>query len=364
MVEKKYRSVLAAALICVSFLLLIAGCTGSTVLSQDNANKRRQSSKVAPGVKGKKMDTVLNYPTVDKITAFKQLDSYIFDIHYGRKSEPKNLDPAHVEEFIREKIDRSKEPQSFERARNVVDIYDLAAVIDHFDKLLDRSEKDERAVLQSIQSVRLLAEQGDDPTERKAFDYYEYLVKHPASEPPYEPHVEAANSFTRHYSPATLQEVLKREYPKLKEKGKTDYYIDGVAEQVFSLLNGRLPQLVDQINARNSILNIGDLQERIAKLVAIYLGQDDLTSPELERWSAKQLRRLAREGQTEAIISVFRKAADSIKAGGYKEEEAESFLLRAARAVRFFGGELTPEEKALVDEGSEYQIDYLDRDFF
>lgn len=364
MTERNYTSAFAATLAFFAILLPLTGCSGSTVHSQDNANRSRRPAKATPDVKGKKMSAELKYPTVDKITAFRQLDSYIFDIHYGRKSEPKNLDPVHVEEFIREKVDRTKEPQSFERTRNVVDIYDLATVVDHFTKLLVRDEKDERGILQSIQSVRLLAEQGDGNMQKKAFDYYEYLVKHPVSETAYEALVEAASSFSTSYSPATLLDTLKRQYPKLKEKGKTDYYIDGVAEQVFSLMNGRLPQLVDQINARNSILNIAKPEDRIAKLTAIYLSQDDLTSPELERWSARQLRRLSREGQTETIIAVIRKAATAIKAGGFKEEEEESFLLRAARAVRFFGGELSADEKALVAAGSEYQVDYLDRDLF
>lgn len=354
----RYRLSLFAATI-LFLLALLSGCADHAVRSQNNV-----SPTATPGKKGNKMSEELNYKTVDKGTAFKQLDSYIFEIMYGRKSEPKNLDPEHVEEFIREKIDRTRSPQSFERARNVVDVYDLRSVVDHFEKFLDKSEKEENDVLQSLQCVRLLAEQGDADTEKKAFAYYEYLVKHSASEEQYEAFVEAVTSFSSVYSPDTLQAVLKRQHARLKEKGKTDEFLDGVAEQLYTLIHGRLPQLVDQLNAKKRIRADSRPEELITKLVAIYLGQDDLSSPQIERWSARQLRKLDRDGQTATIISVFRKAAVNISSGGFEEEERDALLIRDARAVQYFRAELTDEEKELVKAGSEFQIDYLDRELY
>jgi hypothetical protein len=358
------RKQLLGQVVLTVLATVVLACGPRTVRSYQNDGVPNGVDISTPVPGKKKMSEELGYPTVDQAKANQQLESFVFDIRHGRKVEPRNLDPKHVEEFIRKNIDRSRDPLSFGRIRTVIDFYDLASVKDHFEKLLTRSEKDEREVLQSLESVRIIAEQGDESDEKKAFGYYDYLVRLPASENAYEQFTEAVDSFGPIYSLATLSDVMKKRYAVLKEQGKDDEYVDGVAEQLFTLINGRLPNMTDQIKARANVAGIASTSDRIKKLAMIYLGLDDLASPEFERWSARQLRRLSREGSTGSIIANWRADVSEITASGCDREDEESRQIRDARAVRFFGGKLTDDEKGLVDEASEYQVDYLDRDFY
>lgn len=308
-----------------------------------------------------------NYPTMDKETAQKELESFIFDISYGRKVEPRNLDPADVEEFLRQRLDRSKEPPSFERARQVVDFYDLTPVIDHFEKMLTRSEKDARELLQSVEAVRVLAEQGDAGQQKKALEYHDYLVKNPFAEREFKALTEAVDSFQT-FSPNALTEAMKKQYPILKERGKDHIkgnseamFIDGLAEEIYTLQNSRVPQLLGVLEARRAILNTTSPSEKTEKLTMVYLEQMPVSSP---RWAARQLRREVREGKTGSVIDSLRKSFKAVKAEKYEKEEETSFLLSASRAVRFFGAELKDEEKNLIEHGEIYQIDFLDRDIY
>lgn len=354
---------IAIGTVLLLFVILLLGCGSPNALSQ-NKKAGKDAQKTGRDSGRKKMSEELGYPTVDEGKANSQLESYVFEIRHGRKVEPRNLDPKHVEEFTRKKIDRTREPASFARIRSVIDFYDLAVIKDHFEKLLQRGEKDENQVLQSLESVRIIAEQGSDNDRKNAFGYYEYLVGLPASVDQFEEFTRAADSFGPEYSGAKLTEAMKKQYAVLKEKGKSNEFLDGEAEQLFSLINGRLPQMVEMIGARSRVLAIDRPEERMRKLVMIYLGIDTLTGQDFERWSARQLRRMAREGDPKQVVAVFRGSYDAIKSAGFEKEDDESRRLRVARAIRFFGGELNEEEKARVAEGSEHQVDYLDRDFY
>jgi len=64
------------------------------------------------------------------------------------------------------------------------------------------------------------------------------------------------------------------------------------------------------------------------------------------------------------VIDSLRKSFKAIKDEKYEKEEEISFLLSAARAIRFFGAKLNDEEKILIKNEDEFQIDFLDRDFY
>ena len=347
------------------WLLLFCSCSQTPTNAQNKIKKPAHLNKKMPKAAGKrKMNGELNYPIVSKESAVKELESYIFDIHYGRKTEPRNLDPAHVEEFIRTRLDRSKQSESFARARMVVDFYDLVSVLDYFEDMLKGNEKDAQTFQQSVQIVRILAEKGDSKTRNKAIDYYQNLVKNPLAETEFEELIKAVNSFDGGFSPDALLEEINKTYTELKERGKSDSFIDGQAEELYTLMKSRLPQFLAHLKLREAIANTANPEQKIYALTKLYLGQADAASTELERWAARILRSEARKEQTEVIIKNMRRVSTEIEEAGFEKEEKLAFQARSARAVRFFAGNLTDEEQKLIEQADDYQIDFLDRDFY
>lgn len=339
------------------YVAILSGCSQSHVYSlSSNDNKTPISEK------RRTMNGNLPYQPVDKATAFKELTSYIIEWKYGRKSVPGNLDPVHVEEFIRDKVNRSRQPAVFNRSRRVVDFYDLTKVLDHFEKMLDRKEKDSKEFNQSIECVMLIAQVGGADEKKRASDYYDYLVKHPLAEESFEELTNALDAFGPEVKTQTLASVMAAEFQKLKAKGKADREADDKAETIDGLIHNELPRTTADRDLRSRILGIPNVDERIDQLCRLYLGWGESETEELMWWAARHLRRESREGQTDLIIKSLKNIAKEIEATDLEDEEKFAYRLRSARGVRFFGGTLSTKERYTLAQPSEGQIDVLNRE--
>lgn len=308
------------------------------------------------------MNGNLSYQPVDKTTAFKELESYIIEWKYGRASVPTKLDPVHVEEFIHDRVKRSLHPASFNRSRRVVDFYDLTKVVSHFDKMLDRKEKDEREFNQSVECVMILAQVGNAEEQKKARDYYDYLVKSPLAKERFEELTNAVDAFGPELNTQTLSSTMTAEFQKLQAKAKTDREADDAAQNIDGLIHNELPRAIADRDLRSRVLALTNAEERIDQLCRVYLGWSDSETEELMWWAARQLRRESREGRSDMILKSLKNIAKEIEATDLEDEEKFAYRLRSARAVRFFGGTLSTKERYILAQPAEGQIDVLNRE--
>lgn len=343
-------------------VLLLSVAIVSSCSQKDTSYLQSNGNINSNAEKKRNMNGNLSYEPVDKTTAFSELKSYIIDWKFGRKDVPTKLDPVHVEEFIRSKVDRSLHPISFDRSRRVVDFYDLTKVLDHFDKLLDRKESAAKGFNQSIQIVMLLAQVGDANEKKKAADYYDYLVKHQLAHEDFEALTNAIDAFGMELNVNNLLTAMKSEFQKLQAKGKTDREADDQAEGINGLINNELPRAVGERELRTKILAMPKPEERIDQLCRTYLGWGEGEGIELMWWAARQLRRESREERSDIILKSLKSIAKEIEATDLDDEEKFSYRLRSARAVRFFGGTLSTKERFTLGQPAEGQIDVLNRE--
>ena len=309
-----------------------------------------------------KMNGELPYKPVDEATAFKELKSYIIEWKFGRKAVPTLLDPIHVEKFIREKLDRSLHANSFQRARRVIDYYDLKSVLDHLEKMLDRKEDQPRQFAQSIEIVMTLAQVGNENNRGIAVNYFQFLVGHKLADEYFEQLAGAVDAFGSELKVDSLEKRLASEFEQLKAKGKTDRASDDEAENIDGILHNDLPKAVSQRNLREKIAANPDASKRIDELCRLYLGWSESEDLELTWWAARQLRAAARDGKNDLIIASLKSVSKEIEASDLSDEEKLSYRLRSARAVRFFGGVLSTKERFVLSQPDEGQIDVLFRE--
>lgn len=314
------------------------------------------------GIERVKMNGELPYKPVDETTAFKELKSYVIEWKYGRKSVPTLLDPAHVEKFLREKLDRSLHANSFERARRVVDYYDLAGVLDHLDRMLDRKEGESRQFNQSIEIVMTLAQVGDEKFREKAVGYYQYLVGHKLAQEHYEQLTKAVDAFGPELNVQGLERSMTAEFDRLKAIGKSDRTADDEAENIDGILHNELPKVLAERDLRQRVVGMADPTKRIDELCRIYLGWSETEDLELMWWAARQLRKAARDGKNDLILTSLKSVAKEIDASDLSDEEKFSYRLRSARAVRYFDGTLSTKERFVLSQPDEGQVDVLYRE--
>jgi hypothetical protein len=308
------------------------------------------------------MNGTLSYQPVDKTTAIKELESFIVDWKYGRKSVPTKLHPEHIEEFINDRVKRSLHPASFNRSRRVVDFYDLTKALSHFEKILDRKEKDEREFNQSIECVMTLAQVGGTEEQKKARDYYDYLLRNPLAKNSFEELTDAVDAFGPELDTQTLSSTMTAEFQNLQGKVKTDKEADDAAQNIDGLIHNELPRAIADRDLRSRVLALPNTEDRIDQLCRVYLGWTESDTEELTWWAARQLRRQSREGRTDVILKSLKNITKEIQLTDFEEKEKFSYRLRSARAVRFFGGTLSTKERYILAQPDEGQIDVLNRE--
>ena len=351
-----------ATSLSVLALLIVTISVARTDLHSTPANSQRAPTVHARAEEEKTMGTVPPIQHVDKATAQQELQSYIFGGRYGRKMVPTKLNPAHVEEFIRQRLDRAKPADAFANSRRVVDYYDLLSVLDHFEKMLTSSEKDSRDFARSVQCLKILSDVGTAAHNRKADGYFQYLVKHALAPESYDLLVEAVEVMDTDADAKLLSDRMEASQKALAPKTSSDREADDEYQRIEQWLKSDLPRAVGDAKLRHQILTLPAAEERIGQLSRTYLGWGENDTIELTWWSARSLRHEAKAGRPDLVMTMLRKTADEIEASDLPKEEKEPYLVRAARAVKFLDGALTPKERRILQRASSSQVDVLDRE--
>jgi len=312
-----------------------------------------------PVQKGKSMATS-PVAYADQATANRELESFIIAPR-GRRTVPGNLDPAHVDGFIRRRLSRGRPVRAFSQARRVVDYYDLRSVLDHYERLLRMDERDTLQFQQSIYCIMTLAETGDQNHDRRACQYFEYLVRHPLAEESYELLAEALEALGPGASPRLLADRMAESVRALEARGAGDREAAEQSEQIKQYLYDQLPRVVADRQLRQRALSIPDPAARLRELCRLYAGWGENDTIELSWWSARWIRRAARAGYGPAAVEAFRQVMREIEASGLPKEERRSYRVLILRAIRFLDGPLEAAEQSLIERPGAPPVGALDR---
>ncbi len=292
-------------------------------------------------------------PLLNKAAAHEALQSYIFGGTYARTSLPSNIDPAYVQDFISSRMDRTRSPDSFNKARRAVDQYGLRGTTDHFQKMLDRTETESKHIHQSCRCVSILAEQGDAKTSAFASDYFAYLAAHRLASEAYDTLLETLESLDSKADARPLADRLTREMKALEPRIKADPRADDEYQQLDQHLNNELTNVLEVRASRARMLEEKDPVKRIEGLCRLYLEWESDATIESGWWSARHLRREFEAGERETVLAALRKILQEIDASKLPEEERSLPKARGLRAVAFFGGGLTEQEQKVLSKGGE-----------
>jgi hypothetical protein len=105
--------------------------------------------------------------------------------------------------------------------------------------------------------------------------------------------------------------------------------------------NDGVPGLAYQVAGKERLLATFP-EHRASQLVSIYLVESDLSQNYLVTWAARLIRKDAMEHDPTELYARFGKAIDSQAAATGRDSEAEFTIIRAAQAILYLQGTLTP----------------------
>jgi hypothetical protein len=306
-----------------------------------------------------------------------QLEKFVFHPdRYTADTVPRGLTPAEVAEFVRTRIDRSTRYPAARQVEKLVDFYDVQEAGETLRKLLDRREVDQETLRRSVFLDRTVAEAGTRADHDFAKEYYLYLIRRVESLPLLEELVSLYEALGPDADVKPLRERITARIKALQPNAASDASVQRELAKLQDLETQTLARAEKANAVKATILKDASRTRRLDALVRTYLGFEGPYPEILQPWAARQLRREAWAAQPadqttrtddharrEEIVQAFARAGTRLQQDAKLSDEEKTFgRVRILRAIVFFGGQISEEDRQFVKEHGAAQVDTLSND--
>ncbi|MEP7120049.1 MAG: hypothetical protein ABJE95_04025 [Byssovorax sp.] len=293
-------------------------------------------------------------PLKPEAQARAEINRYIEDFDHRVDGLPKRLEPALVERVLLEKlVDGRPPPPEAQRHLDLADFYDARGVVPAWLEILDRGEATDANVFTAGFFVIGAGVLGDAAEHQRGLGHYHRLVASARVDDKMPLLLKCFDAFTPPETSGLLRGRIEQALAPLR--ARLDAAGDDEAEgwspeqsalsHLESLRDVGLQRIVGAAAIEQEVLAELDPQARLDQLARIYVGFDLRYHEHTKRWATRQILRAARASwQTEAIAA-FRHPPRVTPV--QVAEPEENRRVRAALAIEFLGGELSPEERAM-----------------
>jgi len=276
--------------------------------------------------------------------ALAELHRFVSDFDPRLHSLPKRIDPALVERFLRDKLNK-RGPRSDEASQlaALADFYETRGVVPSVLALLDRSERTDDAYVASLALTSVVGLLGDDAQWNAGRSYYHYLLSLPYAEARV---AEVLSCYAAYAPKETIGVTLGRidgMLASLAKRAQADADASVLLRAVETHRNVTVPRIEAAIAMEVEIMALAGAA-RLTRLVDIYLGFDERYNEIVGPWAVRMILREARTGGAEGPIAAFRAALPRIEG----RAAADAWRARALHAIELLGGALTTEEAAAI----------------
>jgi hypothetical protein len=262
------------------------------------------------------------------------LDYYLYANSYGSLRTPRGIAPDQVSKFLLSALKPDSPAFSCERALEAMRFYELPDLSSHLQSLLNGRERSDEEIRRSAFLLQALSDLGTPIDGAWAASYFDRILL-------------PKNGF------ASLADLLLDTLLVLAPYGSPDALVERLHAELavvrgspahgdlWEMKNNRLPGLTYLVTGKKRLLTTSsDL--RANELISIYLVDSDLSHPYLVNWAARVIRRDAMQSDTSRLYADFGKAIDSCAAASDRDSEVEFTIVRAAQAILYLKGTLTP----------------------
>jgi hypothetical protein len=264
----------------------------------------------------------------------KQLvDHYLFADRHGSLRLPRGIAPDQVGKFLFSALKPDSPAFSYERAFQAMRFYEVSDWSPHLQSLLTGRERSHEDICRSAFLLQALADLGTPSDAAWAAGYFDRIL---LSKDGFAGAADLLLDTLLVLAPAGNSNAFV-------ERLRTELAVVGSSQvrgDLREMWNNRVPGLAYQAAGKYRLLTALP-EQRVAKLVSIYLVESDLSQPYLVTWAARLIRKDAMQNDPAATYAHFGKAIDSQAAATEGDSEAEFTIVRAAQAILYLKGELT-----------------------
>jgi hypothetical protein len=290
------------------------------------------------------------------------LENFVFGGHYGPYRIPRGIHPPLVAAFLQRRIDADADSNDLSKALDLARFYEAVAAVPHFVTLL-RPANDNPSLHVQLLLCQLIGDLGPADLAKRAADHLNRLLV-PRTETIRLARIalETVVVLAPHATFDTLAARLDAELRRLAPDRRSSEAAMMDHDRLAAVIRNDLPRLRLVADAKAKLTS-KDAAERRPLLVEVYLGRDNLRDAYLQVWAARMLRAeaLAIRGQPAQLE--FERVLDSIDPAELGEKPATDVLARRAeRALRYFGGLLSQEQRDRLSKVKRSSMDFLDDD--
>jgi hypothetical protein len=277
------------------------------------------------------------------------LEQYIFGGLFSGARVPRGIKPEQVSEFINNHLKKDSSSSAYDHALQVMRFYESADVISHVLEPLSVKETDLDSLLRSAYVLQAAVEFGTEDVPAKACEYFDhYLVNHKDTINAIPQLLDTVIVLAPLGSVDKLAGRIKDEVKKAEE-AVSDEQTMAYYDKLVAFERNDLPRAQATIKRKLEIMSQeGDVQ--IAQWIAVYLGLADISDNYTEVWAGRLLRKAVLENRGQPVLDGFAKMINNIIAGGVSGPQVDFVVERAAQAIMYLGGELSPPQKAAYDK--------------
>ncbi len=303
----------------------------------------------------------------------QQLESYVLrpDAFHG-DAIPKHLNRGVVAHFVVEKVGRETRYKSLLRVEKLVNFYDLQEVCGHLQSLLPLSpvaaDVGKAAVI-----ARTIAATCRPAEAQKMTAYSGALIANAQNSADIVELLELQDRL----GPGADSRALEGRIVQLRTAASARAHADYQARLETSRLDEMRGLRLDRVRRANDtkaqVLAMGDRQKRIGEEIKMYLTLEYGYLEYLTPWAAARLRREtwgqgpAEQGVRDEGASKRAELAKMFQIVGANlnrlpdvdPENLPSLRVRCLRAVEYFGGPLSAEERTFIAKNAGHQVDVL-----
>jgi hypothetical protein len=247
-----------------------------------------------------------------------------------------------VETVLTEELKLGLNCSEIQYAAQIARFYRVRSAAPRFLALLAKRENSANDFIASFAAISAIADLGEAPQLARAEQYYASLLRQSTLETFADAAIECFFDLPESVTPKQLADALKKRSEALKDR--PDPASQDARRTLESQLLGTVPITAEARQAKNKILAQTDAESRATSLAEAYIGVDDPGGVEWRIWGSYALREeLVKSGET-VVVKGVQMAMGKIPASG-DAEAITNMKAAAARALVYFGGQLTAEQR-------------------
>lgn len=297
---------------------------------------------------------------LDEGQAEQALQRYVFGGRYGGPRPPRGIDPNYVSRFLRERLKPDSPADAYARTGELLRFYERPDIVPQLLDALTAREVIDTDIYRSAYAVQAIGDLGSAEQAAAAAQYFDLvLVPHPAVDDSVFPVlIESLLPLV----PAGSSEKLERRLALEVQRGSKSASVVGPAgisaRRLQDLQDNRMRAALARVALKKKILALAPPLRR-RELVRAYQAEIGLADPASGVWAARLLRREAREDPASAngVYAEFARAID--EAAAKPPERAGFYVRRAAQAILYLRGTLSPAHRELLEKANDRSANFL-----